>query len=822
MKNDPAHVATDAEIAKIEKLITKEYKKAHKEASDKLDDYLARFAAKDAKWQEWVANGTKTKKEYTEWRKGQMLVGKRWEDLRDSLATDLTNTAKIAQSIAKGYAPEVYAINHNYATFEVEKGSLLDTSYSLYNREAVEYMYKGKPKLYHTYGKAVAKEIKEGKQHAWDRRRITSVLTQAILQGESIPKITKRLEHVTKGDHKAAIRNARTMMTGVQNAGRVDAYERAKALGIPVRKQWLATLDARTRHWHKELDGVIVENDEPFENEFGKIMFPGDPEAHAANVYNCFVGNTKIATDSNIVRSYKHDYSGRLFTVKTASGVEFTCTPNHPILTASGWIAAERLKCGDNLLIASVRKDDSLRINPHVNHTFARIDALHSLFKIMGGERTTSLSVNFHGDIPASDVEIITQKWFLGSDWNTSGSNSVDKFLLKHANKTFMGKSAFVKHFGRIGFAALGFVSSLSKALAFVFRGMRHTVVHSFRTIAGGDAIVLESKTDNMSRDSKLICKGLNGSSSIVFADDIVDIKVFSVSHVPVYNLQTDNGHYFVNSSISESGEKCSNNFAIAHNCRCTLMAAIKGFEIDTKNTDLRHDANLGGMTYDEWKATKKSISNPIDLPEQKAATIQGAWNAKYGGRGIEGSIRRDDKKAKPQKSQNIFNEAISYSDAIADRHPEAVQMIEELASEFKTKVKEVSVGSSHDKAGGITQISGTIMKVTNFADLAPTIHEFAHTISLQNQTKFGLYDESDFWKEIKKVRRAYKKSVGDDSSKWISQYANKNDDEFFAEAFTHAIMHEKHIKSPNQYGTDFEYSMRVLEVVRKYFGKKR
>lgn len=287
MKSDPAHVATDAEIAKIEKLITKEYKKAHKEVSQKLDDYLARFAAKDEKWQEWVANGTKTKKEYKEWRKGQILVGKRWQDMRDSLATDYTNAAKITQSITKSFAPEVYAINHNYATFQVEKNALVDTSYSLYSRESVEYMYKGKPKLYHTYGKAVAKEIKEGKQHAWDKRRITSVLTQAILQGESIPAITKRLEHVTAGDHKAAIRNARTMMTGVQNAGRIDAFERAKNKGIPVRKQWLATLDSRTRHWHKELDGVIVDNDEPFENEFGKIMFPGDPEAAPANVYNC-------------------------------------------------------------------------------------------------------------------------------------------------------------------------------------------------------------------------------------------------------------------------------------------------------------------------------------------------------------------------------------------------------------------------------------------------------------------------------------------------------------------------------------------------------
>lgn len=631
-KSDPAHIATDAEIAKIEKLITKEYKKAHKQITEKCDDYFARFAAKDAKWQEWVSAGTKTEKEYKEWRKGQMMVGKRWEDLRDTLAEDYTNAAKIAQSIAKGHAPEVYAINHNYATFEVEKGSLLDTSYTLYSRESVEYMYKGKPKMYHTYGKAVAKEIKEGKQHAWDRRRITSVLTQAILQGESIPNITKRLEAVTAGDHKAAIRNARTMMTGVQNAGRIDAYNRALDMGIPVQKQWLATLDGRTRHWHRELDGVIVDNDKPFNNEFGNIMFPGDPEADAANVYNCFVGDTKIATDSNIVRSYKHDYSGQLFTIKSASGIEFTCTPNHPILTASGWVAAERLKYGDNLLIASACENSFLRVNPDIDHAFARIDAIHDFFNMSGGKRATSVMVNFHGDIPTSDVEIITQKRFLGSDGNASGSNGVDKLLLKHADKTLMGKSAFVKHFGRIGFAALGFVSSLSKALAFFFGSVRHTVVHSFRSIAGSDAIVLESKTDNMSRDSKLICKGLNGSSSIVFADDIVDIKVSSVCHMPVYNLQTENGYYFVNSIIAESGEKCSNNFAIAHNCRCTLLAAIKGFELDLTDPSVRPNDKLGEMTYEEWLAEKKSVSNPIDLPEKKAANIQGAWWKQYGG----------------------------------------------------------------------------------------------------------------------------------------------------------------------------------------------
>lgn len=287
MRHDPAHVATDKEIEKIEKQIAKEYRQAHKEVSEKLKDYLSRFEKKDAKWQEWVKDGSKTEKEYIEWRKGQILVGERWKEMRDTLAQDYANASKIALSICKEHAPDVYALNHNYATFEVEKGSLLDTSYTLYSRESVERMYRDNPKLYHNYGKAVAKEIKAGKQKAWDRKRIQSVLMQGLLQGESIPKLTKRLELVTKGDHNAAIRNARTMMTGVQNAGRTDAYDRANKMGIPVKKQWLATVDGRTRHWHRQLDGVAVDNDEPFENEFGKIMFPGDPEADGANVYNC-------------------------------------------------------------------------------------------------------------------------------------------------------------------------------------------------------------------------------------------------------------------------------------------------------------------------------------------------------------------------------------------------------------------------------------------------------------------------------------------------------------------------------------------------------
>lgn len=37
-------------------------------------------------------------------------------------------------------------------------------------------------------------------------------------------------------------------------------------------------------------------------------------------------------------------------------------------------------------------------------------------------------------------------------------------------------------------------------------------------------------------------------------------------------------------------------------NCRCTLISQLKGFERDTSDLSLRHDDNLKGQSYEEWK----------------------------------------------------------------------------------------------------------------------------------------------------------------------------------------------------------------------------
>lgn len=290
-KRDEGHEETEKVLADIEKEISKEYAQAEKEISEKLDDYLRRFEKKDEiKYNAWQ-EGKITKEEYEQWRVGQIAVGKQWEAMKNTLADDYANAAQIAKSITDGHMPEVYSINHAYGTYQVEKVAGVDTKYihnTMYDRQSVEHLFKGKGKLYHDYGIKTGLAIAEGKQKAWDRKQIQSVMTQSLLQGESIGKIATRLSKtVGDSDRKACIRNARTMTTGVQNAGRVDSYKRAESMGIELEQEWLATLDSRTRHEHRMLDGQRVKVGEKFKVDGYELEFPADPEGEAFLVYNC-------------------------------------------------------------------------------------------------------------------------------------------------------------------------------------------------------------------------------------------------------------------------------------------------------------------------------------------------------------------------------------------------------------------------------------------------------------------------------------------------------------------------------------------------------
>lgn len=169
----------------------------------------------------------------------------------------------------------------------------------------------------------------------------------------------------------------------------------------------------------------------------------------------------------------------------------------------------------------------------------------------------------------------------------------------------------------------------------------------------------------------------------------------------------------------------------------------------------------------------------------------------------------------------NKFGQVILFDKRLeTEKWAESMNVIKQLAGEYDTRLTTVSPGAV--AAAGTVDMGGAMRLSTPKPDLA--VHEFAHSIAFTPLNKFKVEDHELFWKEIKSIKRAYVKDVGNDSARWISGYehGSRSIDEFFAEAFAMAKGKQMGIQLPDSYGSDFTYANMVLEAVNKYFGKTK
>ena len=276
---DAAHVKTDLKLEEMEKRLSAIYSRAEKEIQKTADEYFARFAKQDEDKRKLLEQGKITEDEYTKWRKGKVMYSRRFTEMKEQCAKQLLNVNQTALAYVNGELPEVYAINYNALKSAVD--GVGGYSFTLVDADTVRNLAVTDTSL------LPYKKIDPKKDVPWNMKKINAETIQGILQGESMDKIAKRIINVQEMNKTQAIRSARTIVTGAENKGRQDSYKRAKEDGIVMKREWIATNDSRTRHWHAELDGVEVDIDEPWVNDFGEIMFPGDPSADPANTYNC-------------------------------------------------------------------------------------------------------------------------------------------------------------------------------------------------------------------------------------------------------------------------------------------------------------------------------------------------------------------------------------------------------------------------------------------------------------------------------------------------------------------------------------------------------
>lgn len=281
-RSDIGHDLTEKRLEDLEKKIAAVYQLAAEDMDKKVNAFFDSYAKKDTELRDQLRAGKITKRAYQQWRLEQLARGTRYEALRDALADRLTRANEVAAAYINDATPGIYSLNLNFSGYEIEtqNGAI---GFTLYDEATVRRLIMEEPDLMPYYPEDVA--INRGIDLAWGKKQITANITSGILRGNSIEDLARELmENIPGMGLSSAIRAARTSATGAQNGGRLAGYAAAAALGVDVRKRWVASKDSRTRASHSELDGEIKPWDQPFSNG---LMYPGAPSGPGNEVYNC-------------------------------------------------------------------------------------------------------------------------------------------------------------------------------------------------------------------------------------------------------------------------------------------------------------------------------------------------------------------------------------------------------------------------------------------------------------------------------------------------------------------------------------------------------
>jgi hypothetical protein len=410
----------------------------------------------------------------------------------------------------------------------------------------------------------------------------------------------------------------RAVLTGINQTSGKLTEARANQMGCDL-VQTSAHVGARPEH--QVWQGQVFSRSGTHPKYPPFVESTGYGTATGLEGVNCVLGDTLVSGPA-ICAGYRRKYSGEIVIIRTASGKELSVTPNHPILTDHGWVAAGLLKDGDNVISRSGLNGMN-GISPNVDNREPTIqDVFMSLFE--GGDvlRLPVSAGHFHGDISDSEIDVVfpnsqlrdrnnpafTQKpeeIAFSSAFEFSGQlfadGSLDKVAFTSLRSSHSGvgglgepgstlcSSPFepVPHSVRPAFCqrdthvsevlpdqAFGNASSGSNFIfpqagivqrqEGVWGDMRFAPQVNLPISRTGDAIPLDAVLNSMEGAPIFISDRLIGLSGEEEIDNIIFIKRKYLSSTHVYNLETEDGWYFANGIIT-------------HNCRHSHYPFFEG-----------------------------------------------------------------------------------------------------------------------------------------------------------------------------------------------------------------------------------------------------
>jgi hypothetical protein len=378
------------------------------------------------------------------------------------------------------------------------------------------------------------------------RRATQEAITGFFEQGMTRADLEARLARIYGPMRASAI--AVTEVTRASVQGELAIVNDLKQQGIEMVQIWATNADDITCPLCAPLDG----------KERGE-GWNDPPPLHV----NCLPGDTFVLPIGRVAAGSKRWYEGDIVIIETLEN-QLTITPNHPILTPSGWVAAGLLKKGDRVLSYNPVEWKAFLVGIDNQNRISTIEDIFSSLDF-NGLRVPTTTPDFHGDGVGSDIAIIRP--------NSEVVNNIEsQFSEPVPQNNFIGRNIVSEiALARPGPETQFLERSLSTPasivggfdLALALLGGHTIPFDSFGLglVTGNNSSPQEMSPEDSSADTKLLRKLILGIAGNISLQEVIEIRYKNFSG-HVYNLQTESG-LFVAAGI------------IAHNCRCWVNSEL-------------------------------------------------------------------------------------------------------------------------------------------------------------------------------------------------------------------------------------------------------
>ena len=324
-----------------------------------------------------------------------------------------------------------------------------------------------------------------------------------------------------------------------------------------VKRVWKTAGDDRVRMMHRAANGQKVGMNEAFLVDGARHLIP--PAGP-----NCLPGDSLVLPIGGVAAVFVREAHGEFIVVETEGGRRLTVTPNHPCLTAEGWIRPIDLEVGDELIAikgCGLRENDAPTSETRIEHV---ADLARDLCPDFSAD---TLSADFHGDAIDGQVAEVLHDADLMAYLEASLGEGFAKFDLPPPHVVVAGALGRVSE--RPTSNALEAVTlpttsrmgggNLVRALVTSHAGPLDSFLFTSRS--EGHSHASQGGSNRSSADSENLSERVDAFATLIELDKVVRISRLPASG-HVYNLETSSSTYIAQGIL-------------VHNCRCTVKYSV-------------------------------------------------------------------------------------------------------------------------------------------------------------------------------------------------------------------------------------------------------